>query len=65
MRQPLTGVESIYADIILDRMRILGYKFTRRRVLPKLYDYRQSLEQMSKAQDWMLDKLAGELRLRQ
>ena len=65
MRQPLSGVESIYADIILDRLRILGYKFVRRRVLPKLYDYRASLEGLSAAQDWMLDKLAGELRLKQ
>lgn len=65
MRQPLTGVESIYADIIMDRLRVLGYKFTRRRVLPRLYDYRQGLEQMSASADWVLDKLAGELRLKQ
>jgi hypothetical protein len=65
MRQLISGVESIYADIIIDRLRGLGYKFERRRVMPKLYDYRGTLEELSSCEDWFLDKLAGELRLRQ
>jgi hypothetical protein len=65
MRQPLTGPQRIYADILLDRFKVLGYKFERRRLLPKLYAFRGSLEEISGATDWFVDKLAGELGLKQ
>jgi hypothetical protein len=65
MRQPLTGTERIYADILLDRLKVLGYKFERRRVLPKLYGYRAALEELSGATDFFVDRLAGELGLKQ
>jgi hypothetical protein len=65
MRQPLTGTERIYADILLDRLKVLGYKFERRRVLPKLYGYRAVLEELSGATDCFVDHLAEELGLRQ
>lgn len=65
MRQPLTGTERIYADILLDRLQVLGYKFERRRVLPKLFGYRAALEELSGATDFFVDQLAGELGLKQ
>jgi len=69
MRQPLTGTERIYADIIMDRLRGLGYRFERRRIMPELSssatEQGESLQGLSAAEDRVLDRVAGKLRLKQ
>ena len=66
MKQPLTGTERIYADIIMDRIRVLGYRFERRKLLTKISLLQpERLEWLSAAPDYSLDREAEHWGLKQ
>ena len=63
MKQPLTGQDRIHADIIIERIRELGFRFERRRLLQRITEdasaQKIQLEGMAMAPDQLLERHDG------
>ena len=53
MKQPLTGHDRIHADIIIERIRELGFRFERRRLLQRITEEASVQKRRSARRSWL------------